>query len=169
MNMKRLMLIFLIGLLILPVVFAGETYKLDFSEKNQYVVGMNIGDRVEFNLNDERHTLIIRNIMDNVVDVTAFVNLNTQNYPYYASIGKTAKGMVNLKLDTNRDDVDDILISVARIKDKNAQLLFSRLNDNKSTNNMVGPKPKKFNYYWVLIPLILIVFLLIVLKIINKK
>lgn len=105
--MKKFIILLLAVLIILPAVLAGDVLKLDFSNQNQQLVGLKEGDRAEFYLNGERNIIIIDKIKPDSVDITAFIALNTNNYPYYTTLNNNN----TFRIDIERDDIDDLYIN----------------------------------------------------------
>jgi len=110
-DMKRLIsLIFLLTLFCIFNVVAGDVLKLDFTKQDQYISGLKEGDMTEFYLNGERNIIIVDKIKPDSVDVTAFIAQETNGYPYYTTLSKTK----TLKLDVERDDIDDLFVTFYR-------------------------------------------------------
>lgn len=184
--MKKIILILSIAVLLLssillPAVSAGKTYTLDFSENDKTLAIMEAGDRVEFELNGERHTVILDTINQKSADVTAFLNLNTQNKPYYVTIGDTGnKQAAILKLDTNRDDVDDLYVklysisnmdngSINNINNRKANILFIKPAGNDMSGNPAGNDKNKISYTWIILPFLIVIILIFVLVKLSRK
>ena len=104
MKLRGLMILFIV--LSSFLVVAGDAFKLDFTKKDQYIVGLKKGDMAEFYLNGERNVIIIDKIKPNSVDITAFIALNTRNYPYYTTLSSKR----TLKIDVERDDIPDLYV-----------------------------------------------------------
>lgn len=166
--MKKIIFI-LILVLFSSIVIAGNTYKIDLSKSNNYLVNVREGDRIEFNMNDERHNILIKEIRSKNVDIAAFLNLNTQNTPMYFTIGEISGRDVKLKLDTNRDDVDDLFVWLESSDDGKAGIRLFKPIDNEITGNVVGTNKKGPSYKWILFPLIAIILLILVIIVRKNK
>ena len=98
--MKKIILFIFLVLLITNIVSAGETYKLDFKVQPSYGVGLLGGDRVEFELENSKHTILIKSVDINSVDLAAFTYIDKQNSPFYITINNKKC----LKLDVDRNN-----------------------------------------------------------------
>lgn len=123
MTMKKILMLFILFLLSMNVVFAGHTYRLDFSEKDNFLVGLKSGDRVEFNLKGERNTVILTKIRESSVEVKAYIALDIRNIPYYSDLKKGNKFV----MDVDNDGVKDIEVKLYKIQDDIAALYFNKL------------------------------------------
>ena len=108
--MKKSLLISVLLLLIINIVNAGETYKLDFSTSNSYVVGLNNGDRVEFKLKDSLSTLLIKKINPGSVDIATFTHIDDEDISSKVPLYTNLDSKKFLKLDIERDGEADLHI-----------------------------------------------------------
>lgn len=169
--MKRtvgLMVLFL--LLGTFIVTAGDVLKLDFTKQGQYIAGLKEGDMTEFYLNGERNVIIIDEIKPNSVDVTAFIALNTRNYPYYTTLSKDR----TLKLDVERDDIDDLFVTFYKSDEdlKHVYLLMKKPEIIPVTGSVVKDavtREKRGYDKFVIASFILVVGLLVFLIFKRKK
>jgi hypothetical protein len=108
--MKGKIAIFLvIFLFIINIVSAGNTYGLDFKKEGSYLVGLLEGDRVEFDLSDAKHTILVKEIKKDSATLATFIGVEKENYdeddvPNYATINNDKY----LRLDFNRDNSEDL-------------------------------------------------------------
>lgn len=170
--MKSNIIYILVFLLIVPIILAGagRTIDLDFSQEPKYVVIMLENDRVEFNMLDGEHTIIVDKIKNGNIDLDIF--------PYkqdvtYASLNSKANV---LKVDLDKNGVHDLKISVAQIGDKKALLVFEQINEqyiNKLTGRVVNPVTKKFyenkNFIIAGIAGLIVILIIIILILKNRK
>ncbi len=140
--MKKLIsFVFLFVTLSAFLVEAGDVLRIDFSKQNQYIIGLKVGDMAEFYLNGERNAIIADKIKPYSADVTVFVALNTGNHPQYVTLSNER----SLKLDIERDDVDDLYISWYKSDENYAYLLLKRPEITTLTGNIVGNDEIKRN------------------------
>ena len=59
-----------LGLICLSYVFAGSTYKLDLSKEDTLLFGLEEKDRVEFELNNGVHTIILDKVKEDKIEAT---------------------------------------------------------------------------------------------------
>ncbi len=105
MQIKSLLILLL---LFISIVNAGETFNLDLKKSPTYLIGVQEGDRVEFELNNSKHTLIVESITESQVNLGVFtyININNENAPYYSGISKDKF----LKLDVDRNQKPDLFV-----------------------------------------------------------
>ena len=159
--MKKRTLLFLVSLLLVNIVSAGETFKLDFTENPAYVVGLGSGDRVEFKLKDSLHTVLIKKITKESVDLAIFTNLEDANsglkVPLYTRIN--AKKFV--KLDIEKDGDTDLNIIYKLSNNTAASVLFQLpLGPSKDLEVFPESKFKKDNFLQMLLYLFLALIVL---------
>lgn len=122
-------------LLIIPNIYSlGKVYTIGFNENiDKQILTIGLKDRVDFDLVDGSHTIIISGIKPEKqiqLDVYRYINLDikerTENYPIgYVTIhpGEQAK------LDLNIDKYNDLSIRVINIKENETTLLFTALHE----------------------------------------
>lgn len=122
--MKKIFgIIIILFLLSINFAIAGETYKIDFSKQNEFLVGLKQGDRAEFNLKNERNTVILTKIKNSSVELKAYIALNTRNSPYYVDLKKGNK----FNLDIDRDGIADVDVRLYKIQEEIAALYFTKI------------------------------------------
>lgn len=170
--MKTWVILGILFLICISSVIAGNTYKLDFSESDKYVVGMGVGDRAEFKLNDQVHSLTLSGIREDAVDISLFLDLeelDEKEVPFYGTIGM---GKV-LKLDLEKDRIDDLFVGVYRIQGDKAQLVFQlpEINENQITGAVIFDSNARFNrnYDWLVISILGLVIICFITVIVLKK
>ena len=164
--MKNKFIFFILFLLLTSLANAGETYDLDFKKTPAYILGVQPGDRVEFEMNNSVHTIIIKKIDLKKVDLAIFTYLtNTQeNSPFYAVINKEKY----LKLDVNRDSKSDLYVIYEKSNNTAASLRFQLpLSNNKDLEILPENQFKEKNFIFVLYILIPIAVIIIVLFVVN--
>ena len=122
--MKKRISLILVFLLLINIVSSGETFQLDFTENPAYVVGLSNGDRIEFKLKDSLHTVLIKKITKESVDIAIFTNIedadNSLKVPIYTRIN--TKKFV--KLDIEKDGNTDLNIIYKVSNNTAASVLF---------------------------------------------
>ena len=89
--MKKGLALFIILLLTINLVSAGETFRLDFTTSPAYTVGLNEGDRVEFKLKDSLHTIILKETAQGNADIAIFTNISDNNLDLKVPIYKRSR------------------------------------------------------------------------------
>lgn len=152
------------------IVIAGDILKLDFSEKNQQLVGFKEGDAAEFYLNGERNIIIISKIKPTSVDITVFVAQETNGYPYYTTLSKDR----SLKLDVERDDIDDLYVGYFK-SDENLKYVYIIMEkpENPSPTgysilNKIKRGKREYDKY-IIAGFVFALILLIILNILYKR
>ncbi len=122
--MKKSLILFLTFLFLISMVYAGETYDLDFKKTNSYVVGLVEGDRVEFELKDVLNTVLIKEIKLGSVDIAIFTDINDKNtslkIPLYSKIDQKKY----VKLDLEKDGEPDVYVIYKGSNSTAASILF---------------------------------------------
>ena len=153
------------------VVSAGETFKLDFEKSPNYVIGVNEGDRVEFEMNNSLHTILIKGISLNRVDLATFTYVDLESSklrtPYYSAI--TDKKF--MKLDIDRDNKEDLYVIYEKSNNTAAQVRFQLpLPKDKDLEIFPENQFKQTNYLlYLLIALGVILVLYFASKQLKKK
>jgi len=163
--MKKLILLGLITLLILPMVMAGTTYYLeDFSKYSIQQVTLGAGDRIEFNLFNARHTIILDQInpSKSTIDLAVFPFLSDV---MYISISPTKY----LKMDLNKDNQADLLVKLKSQTEKDATLLFERVYPNDITGQVVKDQLKTNKNVGIIISAILALVVILIASIFILK
>lgn len=115
---------FLVLLFLLNIASAGETYSLDFTKTNSYVVGLKEGDRVEFNLKDSLNTVLIKEIKLDGVNIAIFTNIEDEDaslkVPLYSKLTKVKY----VKLDLEKDGEPDVFVMYKGSNSTAVSLLF---------------------------------------------
>ena len=124
MNIK-IITAFVVLLYIINIVSAGNTYELDFKKEGSYTVGLLAGDRVEFEIEDARHTILIKEIKSDSVTLATFYNIKRGSYgeddiPNYATINSNKY----LMLDFDRNDKEDLHVILRGSNNTAASVLF---------------------------------------------
>lgn len=169
--MKKEFTLLFIFLLSINIANAGETFEIDFTKSPSYILGLQEGDRVLFELNNSRHTILIKKIAVNKVDLATFTYLDESNTPFYTAI--TNKKY--MKLDVDRDTKPDLYVLYENGNSTSSSLRFQLpLSSNKDLE-IYSENRFKQTYYWPYIYfiifglLILFVLYLISLKFKNKE
>ena len=149
--MKKILFL-MIFLLSLSIVNAGKTIPLDFDLRDDYLVPMNVGDRVSFNLKGSEHTIILDKINIKTIELDIFLFLETKHTPFYVFIDKEHSS----KIDFERDGDKDLLVKLISFDDKKAIIEFRNLNIKEEENKL----ELIINFvFWVIGIIILIVIL----------
>ena len=167
--MRRLLL-FMVCLLLINIVSAGQTYYLDFSKQPSYKIGLQEGDRVEFEAEGGKHTILVKDINSNKVGLATFINLNKQNsstVPLYTSISNQKY----MKLDVNNDNKFEIYVIYSAANKTAASLVFQLpFIPNKDLEIFSESQFGKNNYWtYVYVFLAILVFLIVILFITRIK
>jgi hypothetical protein len=137
--MKKSISLFLIFIFLINVVYAGETYYLDFKKTNSYVIGLVEGDRVEFELNDILNTVLIKKINPGSTDIAIFTNIEDKDIslkiPLYSKIDQNKY----VKLDLEKDGEPDLYVVYKNSNSTAASILF-QLPASPNDNLEVFPK-----------------------------
>lgn len=172
--MKKRLCILFAFLISLSLVYAGETYKLDFAKSPSYIIGLKEGDRVEFEMNNSLHTIIIDKLTPFKVDLTTFtyINLNNKsNTPYYTSI----TSQKYMKLDIDRDSKEDLYVVYEKSNNTAALIRFQLpLLKNKNleilpNNQFAETSYLTYLFYLLIAVIILILILYIINRVIKSK
>ncbi len=151
------------------IVAAGDVLKLDFSNQNQQLIGLKEGDRAEFYLSGERNVIILDKIKQDSADITVFVALNTNNYPQYITLSRDR----SLRLDIERDDIDDLFVSWYKSDENYAYFLLKKpevteITGNTIKNTDILREDRQYDKY-VIIGFIIFVTILIFIIIFKHK
>lgn len=170
-NMKKTLVYLFLVLICLSYVFAGTSYKLDFSEEDTLLFGLEEKDRIEFELNEGTHTIILDKVKEDKIDldVFLFIDRKEKQTPFYVTINNKK----TLRLDLDKDGNSDLLIGLAKTFGNKAELIFKKptdVVDNQITGQTISNIPKSKNYTGFIGVLIgLIVILCVFLIVWNKK
>jgi len=107
------------------IVSAGNTYELDFKKEGSYLVGLLEGDRVEFDLSNAKHTILVKQIKKDSATLATFIGIEKGSYneddiPNYATIADNKY----LRLDFNRDNTEDLNVVFRGSNKTAASILF---------------------------------------------
>lgn len=163
--MKKLILLTLISFLILPIVIAGTTYHLeDLSKYSIQQVTIADGDRIEFNLFNARHTIILDQInpSKSTVDLAVFPFLSDV---MYISVSPTRY----LKMDLNKDNQADLSVKLRSQTEENATLLFERIYPNEVTGQVIEDQVKTNKNVGIIISAILALIVILIASIFILK
>lgn len=162
--MKKSILSFFICMLLINLVNAGETYKLDFSKNNAYVVGLSQGDRVQFELKDDLHTVILKKISNGDVELALFTNIDDENIDSKVPLYSRINNKKFMKLDVEKDGDTDLIILYKSSNSTVASLAF-QLPIGPDKNLEVYPESqfKQDNYLQKLLYLFLFLIVVFVL------
>ena len=152
-------LIFIVLILNLSIVSAGmgKTIFIDFSLRDDYIVPMQLNDRVAFSLKNGNHTIILDKIDKKAVELDIFLFLKRKHNPYYTFIDKEHSN----KIDFERDGEKDLLIKLISFDDKKAVIQFKNLNVNEEkVEKSISSFIYSFIYYIITIIIILIIGLI---------
>lgn len=176
--MKNKAILLLLVLLIVPFVSSADVKILDFNEVNETFIILEEKDAVRFDMYGD-HKIMVREIREDSVALTVFID--GAETPNYIVLDDTH----SVKIDFQRDDVDDMLIELNFIKENTTSIRLERLsfgeyellvkedssmgwknyyNGAKSYAIKVYNKAKQ-NYLVVLV----VVFLLLVLLWLNRR
>lgn len=118
--MKNKAILLFLVLLIMPFVSSADVKTLDFNEANETFIILGERDAVRFDLYGD-HKIMVREIKDGSVALTLFVEGSES--PNYIGLDDTH----SIKVDFQRDDVDDMLIELNFIKENTTSLRLERL------------------------------------------
>jgi len=121
--MKQIFCVLLLIILSVNLVLAGETYEIDFSKQDSYLVGLKEGDRIKFDLKKEENTVILTKIREESVEIKAYIALNTRNSPYYSDLKQGNKFV----MDVDNDGAGDIEVRLYKIQNDVGALYLSKL------------------------------------------
>ena len=117
MKFKLLILILLLS----SIVNAGQTFKIDFTKNPSYLIDVQKGDRIEFELNNSLHTVIVETINENKAFLATFTFVDTtNNQPFYSDVNKDKF----IKLDLDKDNKPDLYIIYTSSNKTTATLRF---------------------------------------------
>ncbi len=137
--MKKRIVLFLIFLLLINIAGAGETYTLDFKENPAYLVGLKDGDRVQFNLKDSLHTILIKKIKLDSVDIAVFTSIEDKNISQKVPVYTNLNSKKFLKLDVEKDGNPDLNVIYKNSNSSAVSVLF-QLPIGPDKNLVVFPK-----------------------------
>ena len=161
-------LLFLILILSVSLVSAGQTFKIDLEKNPAYLINLQKGDRVEFELNNSLHTVVVENINENKAALATFTFVDTtNNHPFYSDINNGKF----IKLDLNKDNNPDLFI-IYNSSNKTTATLRFQLPVLKDKEIIIQPESnfKQTNYLLYFIYLFIpVVILILVLMYINFR
>jgi len=121
--MKQIFCLLVLIILSVNLVLAGETYEIDFSKQDNYLVGLKEGDRVKFDLKQEENTIILTKIREESVEIKAYIALNTRNSPYYSDLKQGNKFV----MDIDNDGAGDIEVRLYKVQGDVGALYINKL------------------------------------------
>lgn len=135
---KIFLLIVLTILIILPNINAiGKIYTIGFNENiNQQILTIGLKDRIDFDLVNGTHTIIISGLKyhpENLtksrleLDIYRYINYKPEDRPEIAYI--TIHQGEQINLDFDKDKYNDLNMRIANIKDGETTLLFTKLHE----------------------------------------
>jgi len=164
----KLKLLFLFLILSISLVSAGQSFEIDFEKSPSYLIDIQEGDRIEFELNNSLHTVIVENVNENKALLAIFTFIGTtNNQPFYSDVNKDKF----IKLDLDKNDKPDLYI-IYNSSNKTVVTLRLQLPVLKNKDVEILPQSnfKKTNYLTYLLYLsIPIILLILVLFYINSK
>src|SRR3989338_1757274 len=122
--MKKGLALFIILLLTINLVSAGETFRLDFTTSPAYTVGLNEGDRVEFKLKDSLHTIILKETAQGNADIAIFTNISDNNLDLKVPIYTKINSQKFVRVDVEKDGETDLNIIYQNSNSSSASILF---------------------------------------------
>jgi len=131
--MKNLIIALLLILLLIPSISAkGETKTISFDSSERKLVTVGEKDKIDFNLVNGKHTIIIDKLFEDRVDLDVFryINREPENRPNVGYI--TLQPLkTTAKLDLNMDKYNDLAMQVLNIdKEKNkVSLIFEKTHE----------------------------------------
>lgn len=112
----------ILGLLLIPLVLAGNSYDIDFSQGPTHVATLQEGDELRVYYNDSVHSIILDqiNYEESILNFEIFIN--QKNY----SKGIVYEG-VHQRLDFERDGIKDVQIDFYEIDGDDATIILKDL------------------------------------------
>lgn len=178
--MKKILgILIFISLISISNVSGGKSIFLDFNEKESYIIPMFLSDRIVFEFEGDKHSIILDEIKERRVEFDVFIYQEKnkkikegedRDAPIYAFIDT-----VNLlKFDLNRDDTFDLELDLLDFDSKKALVEITKINEikedtlgsptNVNRNNTKDSNIKnnnKFNNKWILMGVAIIVIIVL--------
>ena len=134
--------IILIILILIPIVFAGNSKTLRFSEDDEKIFyNFKERDKVDFNLVNGTHTIIL----DEVYPTKEIIELIVFPYSYEGSYISLSKNNY-IMLDFDRDRIDDMRVKLSDItSNESALLLFHKVSPTSEYQTLSTNKEKNIS------------------------
>jgi len=117
---KKICLYLLVFIFFISSLNAGKTFELDFNLHN-YTLYLDEDDRVAFEFKDSKHTIILDEFLKSSIRLDVFLYLEKKNTPHYVYLNLKQNTM---KLDIDRDDINDFVVYLIDLDNKNKKALF---------------------------------------------
>lgn len=112
----------------------GKVYTISFQEDiNQQILTVGVKDRIDFELVDGKHTIIIDNLIDREktkqveLDIFRYINLKPEDRPIVGYV--TIHPDEQVKLDFDMDKYNDLSIRIMNVNGEETTLLFTKLHE----------------------------------------
>jgi hypothetical protein len=161
-RMKRAVIWGFFVLLLIPLVFAGQSTDIDFSFESTQAVYMEEGDEVRFELNGDTHAIYVDDISSSAVKFRIAPTLSNTSRTYLAYVSLDTIS----KIDLEKDGVDDLNVALYAVDDEGvATMVFQTTSDNVITGEVgvVDEVGSNKNTYLTVIGVVVGVLILILL------
>ena len=161
--MKRVFILGIMMLLLVPFVFAGDSTDIDLFTGSTQAVYMSEGDEVRFYLNDDLHAIYIEDIADTAVKfrIAPTLSNTTQTYIAFVSLDTI------VKVDLEQDGVDDLNVALYAVDDEGiAAMVFQLIGDNEITGDVgvvIDEEKSNKNIYLTVIGVVVGILVVILL------